>query len=163
MQKQQGFTLIELVVVIIILGILAVVAAPKFLNLQSDARGSTLEGVKASIQSANSMLYSKAAIAGKETADSYSVTIDSANTAVGLVYGYVKGDKDELAKVLDLDTSDWTITAPADATISAANVLVYPKDRTPTAQSKCFVEYTQATMADGKITKPSIVVEKTGC
>ncbi|MBM7073074.1 prepilin-type N-terminal cleavage/methylation domain-containing protein [Shewanella sp. 202IG2-18] len=42
MQKQQGFTLIELVVVIIILGILAVTAAPKFINLQSDARKSAL-------------------------------------------------------------------------------------------------------------------------
>ncbi|MGL4750761.1 MAG: type II secretion system protein, partial [Shewanella sp.] len=38
MKRQQGFTLIELVVVIIILGILAVTAAPKFINLQSDAR-----------------------------------------------------------------------------------------------------------------------------
>ncbi len=38
MKKQTGFTLIELVVVIVILGILAVTAAPRFLNLQNDAR-----------------------------------------------------------------------------------------------------------------------------
>ncbi|MGS0728942.1 type II secretion system protein, partial [Shewanella sp. 0m-11] len=52
MQKQNGFTLIELVVVIIILGILAVTAAPKFINLQSDARASALQGVKGAIQGA---------------------------------------------------------------------------------------------------------------
>ena len=51
MKKQAGFTLIELVIVIIILGILAVTAAPKFLNLQDDARKSAAaDGVKASLQ-----------------------------------------------------------------------------------------------------------------
>ncbi|HAA96802.1 MAG TPA: type II secretion system protein, partial [Alteromonas macleodii] len=47
MQKvstQQGFTLIELIIVIVLLGILAVTAAPKFLNLQDDARDSVLQG-----------------------------------------------------------------------------------------------------------------------
>ncbi|MDW3189737.1 type II secretion system protein, partial [Vibrio sp. Vb0932] len=43
MKKQTGFTLIELVVVIVILGILAVTAAPRFLNLQNDAREARLE------------------------------------------------------------------------------------------------------------------------
>ncbi|MEI6895912.1 MAG: prepilin-type N-terminal cleavage/methylation domain-containing protein, partial [Psychromonas sp.] len=69
MKNQKGFTLIELVVVIIILGILAVTAAPKFINLQSDARLSTLQGLKGAIQGANSLVYSKAAIAGVETTD----------------------------------------------------------------------------------------------
>ena len=46
MQKvstQKGFTLIELIIVIVLLGILAVTAAPKFLNLQDDARDSVLQ------------------------------------------------------------------------------------------------------------------------
>ena len=44
MKRSAGFTLIELVIVIIILGILAVTAAPKFLNLQGDAREAPLKG-----------------------------------------------------------------------------------------------------------------------
>ncbi len=51
MKKQSGFTLIELVIVIIILGILAVTAAPKFLNLQDDANKAAAEGVAAAVKS----------------------------------------------------------------------------------------------------------------
>lgn len=65
MKKQAGFTLIELVIVIIILGILAVTAAPKFLNLQDDARTSTLKGVAGSLNSAGAMVYSKSVLKGK--------------------------------------------------------------------------------------------------
>nr|WP_274614068.1 type II secretion system protein [Vibrio parahaemolyticus] len=62
MKKQTGFTLIELVVVIVILGILAVTAAPRFLNLQNDAREARLEGMKGAIESALGIGYGKMAI-----------------------------------------------------------------------------------------------------
>ncbi|MGR5118155.1 type II secretion system protein [Vibrio astriarenae] len=54
--KSRVFTLIELVVVIVILGILAVVAAPRFLNIQSDARIKTIESVIGAFISAQDMV-----------------------------------------------------------------------------------------------------------
>jgi len=46
MRNQKGFTLIELIIVIVVLGILAVTAAPQFINFSSDARTSTVKGLK---------------------------------------------------------------------------------------------------------------------
>ncbi|WP_411064941.1 type II secretion system protein [Vibrio rotiferianus] len=66
MKRQGGFTLIELVVVIVILGILAVTAAPRFLNLQQDARASALAGLSGAITGAAGIVYGKSAIEGEE-------------------------------------------------------------------------------------------------
>lgn len=65
--KKNGFTLIELVVVIVILGILAVTAAPRFLNLQVDARNSALEGLKGAVESGLEIGFGKLAMAGLES------------------------------------------------------------------------------------------------
>lgn len=115
--KQQGFTLIELVVVIIILGILAVTAAPKFINLQADARASTLDGFRASLQGANSLVFSKAAIAGEERiADAAGWAANTDNTAgvdigtgtpIQTVYGYLPEDAAAIAAAMDMDPNDW--------------------------------------------------------
>ncbi|QBF83333.1 type II secretion system protein [Shewanella maritima] len=105
MRTQQGFTLIELVVVIIILGILAVVAAPKFINLQGDARLSTLKGMKAAIQSANSLVYSKASLAGEEKKQSGEVDIGSVDKDghklyLYTAYGYIGASMPQVGQVL---------------------------------------------------------------
>ncbi|QDE33062.1 type II secretion system protein [Shewanella polaris] len=88
MNKQRGFTLIELVVVIIILGILAVVAAPKFINLKSDALIANLNGLQGVLKSANTLVYSKAVLSGQEKLDPGSVTLNGETISTTLGYNF---------------------------------------------------------------------------
>ena len=180
-QKQNGFTLIELVVVIIILGILAVTAAPKFINLQGDARASTLQGMKGSIQGANTLVFSKAVINGGEkkakgawTGDATDIDDEDGGVNIGTgtraktQFGYLQGLQAELENAIDVtfnvgtsatsnvittdNNADWTIFVDSGvATIWQAD-----------APATCRFTYTEAA-AEGALPTYSVMPAATDC
>ena len=157
MQKQQGFTLIELVVVIIILGILAVTAAPKFINLQGDARVSALAGMKAAIQGANTLVYSKAALAGEEKKAYNDTTPPAVDIGTGTnavtQYGYLQSFLDEIENATDVTFNIGTsATDPTVVTDNGGDWTIFPGTAAATvtiwqvgAPATCTLTYTQAT------------------
>ncbi len=136
--KQRGFTLIELVVVIVILGILAAFAVPKFLGLEAQARTSTVSSMAGSVQSAATMAYGVWLASG---VGGNSVTING--TAVPLAFGYPTAVS---IKTLIQDTSGFTVVGGTWTKNGAT---------TPTT---CQFVYTPAANA----TTPPTVVQATG-
>src|SRR5262245_7869621 len=106
MNRQRGFTLIELVVVIIILGILAAVAAPKFINVQGQARIASLNGLRAAVGSTATL--ANALQASQGLASNASVTIEGA--AVTMINGYPTDNGAGIGAALRYDTSVFAST-----------------------------------------------------
>ncbi|MGI3104892.1 type II secretion system protein [Vibrio alginolyticus] len=165
MKRQGGFTLIELVVVIVILGILAVTAAPRFLNLQDDARKASLQGLKGAIDGAAGITYGKAAVEGVEGLEKGNAK--ASVEGIALAYGYpTVGGLDVAVTGLADDWKEFSLTNASTAfTFEGRDTEGWKLDVTELDNEEkttgCYVAYIEATggTAD-KAAKTVIVSDK---
>ncbi len=116
MKQHQGFTLIELIVVIVILGILAATAVPRFLDVASSARKANLSGAAGAINSAANLAHAAQLIAG--SASNAAVTLGGA--AVTMSGGYPTPDATGIQVAATINTTAGT----GDYTLAGSNPFV---------------------------------------
>lgn len=108
--QKNGFTLIELVVVIVILGILAATVAPKFIDLTGDANKAVLRSLAGSMNSAAKQVYTKSILQGKHEALSAEVDLNNDGTNdIATKYGYPNAHRiNGLINALESLGAEWT-------------------------------------------------------
>lgn len=116
--SSKGFTLIELVIVIVVLGVLAVTAIPKFMNLSTDAKVSTLESVQGAMQSALKLVHSRAVIKGQHIGVG---TININGVEVPLYNGYPSVNGRDSVIELNEQVKAWLDIDSVDAATAKAN------------------------------------------
>lgn len=123
LKNQKGFTLIEIIAVLVILGILAAIAIPRYIDMQADARRNALQGAVASLISSASMDYAQGflSVPVRSTASSWTAT---ATVATGNVVGDFTGDITAGANAGEYIA---TVTASTDTAYDAATLAASAK------------------------------------
>jgi len=140
--EQRGFTLIELVVVITILGILAAFAIPRFASLETEARIAAIQGLAGSVRSSAALAHSLSLTQNNPP------TVNVEGNLINMSNGY------PVAADIDDTLADFTGYAFAEA--GGTGTFTRPGSPTP---ANCSVSYTEAVVGFS----PAIVVDVSGC
>ena len=140
-KRQSGFTLIELVVVIALLGILAAFAIPRFASLEREARSATTQGLSGSVRSAAAMAHGLFLATG-------ATPVNMEGNNIAITNGYP--DADDIANTL-ADSTGFTVT-----TNGAGDTTTFDKIG---AGGTCEVVYVEAAANN----PPTISVDTSGC
>jgi MSHA pilin protein MshA len=159
--KNKGFTLIELVIVMVMLGTLAVTVAPRFLDISADANESVIQGVKGAINTSKTLINTQAILDGvQKDAVGAKVRVDSGQE-VTLNFGYPTADSGGLLTALDITVgdenalpaggNDFGYVIDSSGTIGSIYIFTGTTPPTPNAtnndDSICAVQYTEASSA----------------
>lgn len=141
---QAGFTLIELVVVIVILGILAATAIPRFVDMATQARVAKMSAARGTLQSASALAHSQWVVTGSTAA---TVSMEGTDN-VAMTFGYPSAAG--ILVAANLSTADYTSTTTGGVVSISENP----------ARTNCLVTYTPATA----LTVPPVIAQTTtGC
>mgnify|MGYP001558813226 CR=1 FL=1 len=142
LKKQKGFTLIELVVVIVVLGILAAFAIPRYVNITSEARTASVNGMAGGLRSAVALARAKYQTVGTLTLAT--VDMDGTLVACAVGTGIPTGAAGGIGLAIQ-DTSGFTVVYGATTTYQPTNG----------GSATCQASYVAATGA--------VVVDTSGC
>lgn len=151
-----GFTLVELVVVIVIMAILAMVAVPRYMDMQKEARAAKIEALYGDIQTASKMAHAAVMVRGNVA----SIAMEGAT--VSLVNGYPAASAAGIIAAANLDETKDGITISHVAGAPPYTQITIPGSAVTNlsgATLTCHVTYNEAASGDA----PAITKDNSSC